>query len=157
MMAALWHDRSPFERRVLGALAAFCVVALVIALGWLPLERTRTRLKAEIPTLRASIAALERQADEVRRLRALPAAAPSPAEPLASLTTAAGAGTPPGAQLSVLDGKTVVLTGADVAFGTLLEWIASAQATQGLRVQAAHIEALPAAGRVRAELKLARP
>jgi len=156
MMAALWHDRSPFERRVLGALAAFCVVALVIALGWLPLERTRTRLKAEIPTLRASIAALERQADDVRRLRALPAAAPSPAEPLASLTNAGGS-TPPGAQLSVLDGKTVVLTGADVAFGTLLEWIASAQATQGLRVQAAHIEGLPAAGRVRAELKLARP
>ena len=156
MMAALWHDRSALERRVLGALAALCAVALVIAFGWLPLDRTRTRLKAEIPALRASIAVLERQADEVRRLRALPAAAPSPAEPLASLTTAGGR-TPPGAQLSVLDGKTVVLTGADVAFGALLEWIASVQAAQGLRVQTAHIEALPAAGRVRAELKLARP
>ena len=93
----------------------------------------------------------------MRRLRALPAVAASPAEPLASLTTAASGRTLPGAQLSVLDGKTVALTAADVAFGALLEWIASVQATQGLRVQAAHIEALPAAGRVRAELKLARP
>jgi len=155
-MMAWWHDRSPFERRVLGALAALCAVALFVAFGWLPLERTRTRLKAEVPALRASIAALERQADEVRRLRALPAVAGSPAEPLASLTTAGGR-TLPGAQLSVLDGKTVILTAADVAFGALLEWIASVQAAQGLRVQAAHIEALPAAGRVRAEVKLARP
>jgi len=45
----------------------------------------------------------------------------------------------------------------DVAFGALLEWLAAVQASQALRVREARLEALPAAGRVRGELKLTRP
>lgn len=156
MKSALWEDRSPRERVVIGALAALAAVALLAAFAWLPLERARARLKAELPALRASLAALELQAAEAKRLRALPPAQKS-SEPLVSLATAAGGRALPGAQITVLDGKTLVVTGADIAFGALLEWLASVQASQGLRVQNAHVEALPAAGRVRAELRLARP
>jgi type II secretory pathway component PulM len=38
----------------------------------------------------------------------------------------------------------------------LLDWLATAQAAHGLRVESARIEALPTPGRVRAELTLAR-
>ena len=61
-----------------------------------------------------------------------------------------------GAQFSVLDDRRVRVTGADVSFAALLEWLRNAQATHGVRVESARLEALPASGRVRAELLLAR-
>jgi len=50
----------------------------------------------------------------------------------------------------------VRVSGADVAYGALLEWLGAAQASHGLRVESAKLDALPAAGRVRAELVLTR-
>lgn len=155
--ARFWRERSAAERRILVLVALVAGVAALAAFVWLPLERKHARLASELPGLRASVATLERQADEVRRLRALPARSAAPAEPLASLVTAAGGTSLPGAQFSVLDGRTLAITASDVAFGALLEWIAAAQASQGLRVQSAHIEALALPGRVRAEVRLARP
>ncbi len=149
-----WQARSPGERRAATFAVGLIALLLVATLVWLPLERSRARLEAELPRLRASIAGLQRDADEVRRLRALPAAAPVAGTPLASLATNAGglAGT----QMTVLDEGRVRLTGADVSFGALLEWLGNAQATHGMRVESARLDALPAAGRVRAELVLAR-
>ena len=59
-------------------------------------------------------------------------------------------------QLAVLDEARVRLRADDVAFTALLDWLTTAQAAHGLRVQSARIEALPAAGRVRADLTLTR-
>jgi len=50
----------------------------------------------------------------------------------------------------------VRLSGEDIAFGSLLDWVATAQAAHGLRVESAKIESLALPGRVRAELTLAR-
>ena len=152
MMRSLWRDRSERDRLWIVRIGALAGVALLAAL-WLQAERTRERLAIELPQLRGSIAALERDAEEVRRLRAMPAASPAAATPLASLATNAGG--VPGAQIVVLDERRVRLTGADVAFATLLEWLGNARATHGMRVEAARLESL-APGRVRAELTLAR-
>lgn len=156
LAARAWTDRSPRERTAIAWIAGIAVVALFIAYAWLPLERARTRLSTQLPELRVSLATLEREADEVRRLRARPPVAATTAEPLVSIATAAGGNPLPGARISVLDGRTLVVSGSDVAFGALLEWLASVQARQGLRVESARIEALPARGRVRAELRLSR-
>ena len=149
-----WQARSLGERRAARIAAALLALLLVATLVWLPLERSRARLEAELPRLRASIAGLQRDADEVRRLRALPAAAPTTGAPLASLATNGGGLL--GAQMTVLDERRVRLTGADVSFGALLEWLGNAQATHGMRVESARLDALTAPGRVRAELVLAR-
>jgi general secretion pathway protein M len=151
-----WNARSRPERRALAVAAGTLAILLVFALAWLPLERARTRLAAEAPQLRASIDALQRDADEVKRLRALPAAgAPGTAPaPLATLATNGGGLT--GSQMVVLDDKRVRLTGADVSFAALLEWLRNAQATHGMRVDSARLDALPAPGRVRAEMVLSR-
>ena len=140
---------------VLAACAALAVVALVAVEG----QRTRSRLDAELPRLRASIAALDRDAAEVKRLRALPVAPgaagqQSPGAPLATLATNGGG--LQGAQVSILDDRRVKVSGGDVGFGSLLEFLQNAQVTHGMRVENARIEALPTAGRVRAELLLAR-
>jgi type II secretory pathway component PulM len=149
-----WHARNRRERRVLGTAGALAALALVVALVWLPLERSRSRLAGELPRLRASIAALERDAEEVRRLRAAPAVAPAAGTPLATLATNGGGLA--GATMQVLDERRVRLAGADVSFAALLEWLRNAQATHGMRVESARLDALPAAGRVRAEIFLAR-
>ena len=151
MMGAL----SPRQRRVaivLAAVAGLAVLALVAVEG----QRTRTRLDAELPRLRASIAALERDAAEVKRLRAMPPATARPNAPSPLATLATNGGGLPGAQISVLDERRVKVSGSDVGFGSLLEFLQNAQVTHGMRVESARLEALPAAGRVRAELLLAR-
>jgi general secretion pathway protein M len=156
-VASLWHSRSPRERSLVAAGLAVLGIMLIFALVWLPLERARLRLAAELPELRASLAALERNGDEVKRLRALPATIPANPAPLAPLIAAnAWARELPGVQLTVPDEKHVRLTGEDIGFGALLDWLATAQAAHGLRVESARIEALRAPGRVRAELTLAR-
>jgi general secretion pathway protein M len=152
--ASYWQTRAPRERRAMAIGAGAIVLALLVALVWLPLERKRNRLLAELPALRASIASLEDDAGEVRRLRALPPVAQARNTPLAELAANASL---PGAQVSLLDAKRVKVSGADVGFAALLEWLADAEGAHGVHVEAARLEALPAAGRVRAELTLARP
>lgn len=148
-----WLRRSPKERFALAALGAFVAFVLVAAFAWLPLERARQASLAQLPALRASLAALERDAREVQRLRALPKAeAGAAAQPLASLATNAGGLA--GAQITVIDAKRVRLVANDVAFTGLLEWLRNAQATHRMRVALAHLEALPAPGRVKGELTL---
>lgn len=149
-----WYDDRPErERRVIGWALAVVFLALI---AWLYVanERTRTRLEGELPRLRASIATLEKEADEVRRLRAMPAVQPQATTPLASLATAGGG--IPGAQINVVDDKRVRLTGGDVAFASLLEWLNNARASHGMRVESARLEALASPGRVRADLTLSR-
>ena len=153
-MRTWYANRSPRDRRVLAIVAGVAAALLLLALG-LQAQRSRDRVAAELPALRASIKALEQGAEEAKRLRALPAAQPGAATPLASLATNAGGVA--GAQVSVLDERRVRLAGADVNFATLLEWLGAARATHGMRVESARIEALAAPGRVRAEMVLARP
>jgi type II secretory pathway component PulM len=147
-----WSARGARERRVIGAAVVTLALAAALVL-WLDAERTRARLAGELPRLRASIAALERDAAEVQRLRAMPAVQAGGASPLVTLATNGGG--LPGARISVLDDRRVKVTG-EIAFGSLLEWLRNAQATHGMRVEQARLEALSAPGRVRADLLLSR-
>jgi type II secretory pathway component PulM len=151
LLERLRRDRSEREMRALAWGAAAVALVLVYALAWLPLERARARLAAELPALRASAEAMQRQADEVRRLRALPPAANQQA-PVSAL-----AATPPaGAQVTALDPKRVRVSASDAAFTTLLEWIVAAQASHGLHVESARLDALATPGRVKADIVLSR-
>lgn len=152
-----WQSRNPRERAFLIAVAALALLLMVVAFVWLPLERSRKALRAELPRLEAATATMQRQADEVKRVRALPAAAPAAPTPLATVVASGTiARNLPGTQLTVADERRVRLVAADVPFGALLEAIVAAQAAHGLRVDTARIDALPAAGRVRAELLFTR-
>jgi len=153
-IAHAWQGRNARERRVIGLVVAVAAIVLLVVFAWLPLERSRARLAEELPRLRASIAALERDAEEVKRLRATPPASPPAAAPLAALATNSGGLA--GSQMQVLDERRVRLVGTDVSFAGLLEWLRNAQATHGMRVESAKVDALPAPGRVRAELVLTR-
>jgi general secretion pathway protein M len=151
-----WTRRPESERRMVAAIATVVAVILFATFAWIPLERSRARLEREVPELRAAVAALRKDADEVARLRALPPIAAASATPVAGL--AAGALAPPaGARLAPVDARRLKLDAADIGFTPLVHWLASAPAAQGLRVESARIEALATSGRVRAEITLARP
>lgn len=154
MSLAIWDARSSAERRNLVSAAVVIAIVLVLALVWLPLERARERLSAQMPGVRASIVALRRDADEVKRLRSMPANAPRAVTPLATLATNGGGLA--GATITALDERRVKVSGGDVGFGALLEWLRNAQQTHGMRVESARLDALPTTGRVRAELILTR-
>jgi type II secretory pathway component PulM len=147
-----WDTRAERERRAIawGAGAAFLALAVVL---WVDAERSRARLAAELPRLRASIAALERDADEVQRIKAMTPVQPAARSPLVTLATNSGG--LPGASITLLDERRVRVTG-EIGFGALLEWLRNSQATHGMKVEAARIEALAAPGRVRADLTLSR-
>ena len=49
-VASLWHSRSARERSLATAGVAVLGVMLVVALVWLPLERTRQRLLPTFPS-----------------------------------------------------------------------------------------------------------
>lgn len=157
-LRARW-DHLSRGQRLLVAIVAGAIAIAVMLVAWVESERTRARLDAELPRLRASIAALEHDAAEVKRLRALPVA-PAAAQRQSAgaqlATLATNSGGLQGAQISVLDERRVKVSGGDIAFGSLLEWLQNAQVTHGMRVESARLEALPAAGRVRAELLLTR-
>ena len=147
---AWWRGRPARERRVLAIGAGVVALLLFVGLVWVPVARTHARIERELPALRASLETLSQQAREVQRLRALPAAQTSGGAAAGSLPTLVGA------QVSIPSPGRVRLAASDVAFSALLDWLAAAEAAQALHVESAHIEALPTAGRVRAELTLAR-
>lgn len=155
---AFWLSRSPRERAVL-AWAGLCVAAILLfALAWLPMERTRARLAQELPALRASLAEMHTQADEVKALRALPARDAAPATPLATLVASGSLSQGlPGSRIATLDARRASLTVDDASWARLVEWLHWAGAAHGLAVEEAIVEALPAADRVRARLVLSAP
>jgi type II secretory pathway component PulM len=136
--------------------AGAAALLLFIAFAWLPLERARARLEREVPELRATVAALDRDAAEVGRLRSMPPVAKDAGAPLAALASGS-IPVPPGTRLTLVDPGHVRLAGEDASFGALLEWLSATAPAQGLHVEAARIEALAAPGRVRADLTLSRP
>ena len=146
-----WARRSPPERRALSIGGAIVAVALFWALAWLPLERTRGRLEVEVPRLRVQVAGLQRDADEVQRLRILPGASDAAAAGSAAAALAA----PAGARLVPADDRHLRLSSDDIAVTALLDWLAAAQG-RGLHVERARLQALTMAGRVRADIVLAR-
>ena len=156
---AWWAARPARERAILAGGGAALVAVLLFALAWLPMERTRTRLAAELPALRASLAEMRAQAEEVKALRALPARkAGAASQPLSTLVASGSlAQELPGARLSVLGAKRLRLAVDDASWTRLVEWIAGAGAAHGLSVEEATVDALPATGRVRADLVLAAP
>ena len=158
-LLAQWRGRSPRERLVIGAVGLVVLAAIAWAFLWLPMDRHRARLETELPALRASVVQMRAQAVEVKRLKATtPRTQAANPAPLASLLSAGTlAQGLPGARLAPVDGKRVRLAVDDASWPRLVEWVSAAQSLHGLTAEAATVEALPAAGRVKAEFVLAAP
>lgn len=153
----LWESRSPRERIVAAVLAA--IVAAVLY-AWLvqSAERARAQLRASVAKLRTEAVRVEQQAAEFERLRALPRAQASTTD-LHSLVQAhaASAGLDRAlVRIDAQDKDQVQVSFGAVAFSDWLSWISSLQ-SQRVRLDACRIEALSTPGMASVKATLVRP
>lgn len=152
----LWQARSPRERIVLVALAVVTLGALYVSFLQ-SAEQARARLASSVLALRESAARLDRQAGEVRRLRAAPPPTVSRSDLRSVVRNQVGASGLSSAlgRLDAPDSDHVVVSFGAVAFSQWLQWVAALQAQQ-VRLATCRIVALSAPGMVSVTATLER-
>jgi general secretion pathway protein M len=159
-LRAAWAARQPRERLFLVALAIFIAGALLVQGVW-SARNDSARLRKQIPQLRMQAEVMQRQANELRQLQALPKPASAALEGnalLAAAGTAAkvgGLGVAP-AQLQ-LEGPRQVRLRATLPFDRWLEWIAVVQADLRLRLVRCQVDGTADPGLVNIDALLAVP
>jgi len=158
-LRALWNARQPRERLFLVAMAGFLACAL-LAQGLWSAHNARTRLHRQIPQLRQQAEVVQRQAGEVRQLKAQPinvAAQEGPALISAAMSAAGGVGltlTPGQLQL---EGSRQVRLRASLAFDPWLEWVAVLQRDARLHLVRCRVETGDRPGIVKVDVLFALP
>ncbi len=130
-LTARWSALNDRQRGIAMWSGVALLALLFIALVWLPLDRAQRSLNDRLPMLRAQHAALQRDAEEVRRLKTLPA--PS--------TTAAGRQPDANSLRTVFAGAEVTAIGSGryrivMADGRFARWLDSVRALNGQLVVA---------------------
>lgn len=142
----VWESRSPLERSIIATLAV--VIGALLYL-WLvqSAQHARTRLGMVVADLRAQAIGLDRDANEIARLRAARTIAPAQSDLRYRMQARIAASGLSHALVSMesVDAHQVKLVFAPVAFA---DWLAFADTLQSqhIRLDAARIEAVPAPG-----------
>jgi general secretion pathway protein M len=150
--AQRWSMLDRRQRSVIFAGSGILIVALLFAYVWLPLQNSRSDNAARLPELRARLAEMQRQSEELQRIRAVaPAAAslrPLDAQALRSAFT--------GSQVSVtaLDRQRFRLAAADTGYAVWIDDLNHLQTQSAARVEEATLSALAQPGRIRVEATL---
>lgn len=148
-----WQQLAPRERGLIAWGGAGLMLALGYAYLWLPLDAERHKLRAALPSLRASAAQMQVQADEVLRLKAL-AVAPVSGAALQSALQQAAQDTGQGAkapQFGMLDERRVSAAWPAISFDAWSVLVAKLQNSQRIRLESVAVEALPEPGMVRVQ------
>ncbi len=144
----IWQSRSPRDRLLIAILAA--VVAAVLYL-WLvqSAQRARTQLDASLSVLRAQAIRLDQDATELERVRAMPvpAAAQTDLRTLIQARAEAAGLARALVRIDAADANQVQVVFGAVAFAEWLAWVASLQAER-IRLDTGRIEALSTPGMV---------
>lgn len=156
-LGEFWAGRSGRERVVLlGGITLALLLALVFLL-WEPGLSARKSLAATLPRLRAQLADMRWQREEIAALRQRLGAAPRRGD-LAELLRASAAATSFSKSTPRIDplpsGK-AQLRGEEVDFDAWLAWVASLQRELGIRLDACTISAATQPGRVQVQARFA--
>jgi general secretion pathway protein M len=147
--AQRWSILSGRQRSVIVAGAVILIVALLFAYVWLPIQRSRADNTARLPELRAALAEMQRQAEELQRIRAVPPAAAA-LRPLDAQALRAAFN---GSQVVVtaLDRQRFGLAIADTGYAVWIDELNRLQAQSAARIEAAALSALAQPGRIKVE------
>ncbi len=147
--AQRWSILSRRQRSVIIAGTGILIVALLFAYVWLPLQHSRSDNAARLPELRAALAEMQRQAEELQRIRSVPPAAAS----LRPLDAQALRGAFTGSQVVVtaLDRQRFRLAVADTGYAAWIDELNRLQAQSAARVEEATLSGLPQPGRIKVE------
>ena len=136
-----WRRLDLRQQRTLGAGALLLVVAVLFAYLWLPAVRERERLAARLPQLRAQLALMQQQADEIRRLTSTSLIAPAPptAADTATLQSAFGEG----ARASTEPNRAFRVVIPRIAYATWWDRLGDVQSRHQLDLLSLSLQALP--------------
>lgn len=155
VIAAFWSERSGRERAVLLIAAALVISAALYAFLWAPGLAARASLSATLPRLRAQLADMRLQREEIGALRKRPNAGSGRGD-LANLLRASAAGSPFAKAVQRLDALPnggVQFLAEPVAFDAWLDWLERLQREFGVRIEFGSIRALDGPGLVRVEAR----
>ena len=144
-----WSVLSGRQRSVIAAGAAILIVALLFAYVWLPLQHSRSDNAARLPELRAALAGMQRQTEELQRIRAVPPAAASLRPLDAQALRAAFTGSQ--VVVTALDRQRFGLAIADTGYAVWIDELNRLQAQSAARVEDATLSALTQPGRIKVE------
>ena len=144
----LWESRSPRDRAMIAVLAAVVGAALYLSLVQ-SAYRARTQLGSSVSVLRAQALRLDADANELARVRAVPAPAVPQTDLRTQVQAQAGAAGLARALLRIdaRDADQVQVVFGSVAFADWLAWVATLQ-EQHIRLDTGRIEALTTPGLV---------
>ncbi len=154
-----WAGRQPRERVLLLIAAGLIVFTLLLAIVYLPLQRHRAALSAQVVQAELDLLAARRYADEIRSAGPQSTAAALPG-PDRSLLALVDEGLREAGLTSVLariepeGDKRVRLWLEDAPFNSLIAWLERASAEQGVRLIDASVDRDLAPGLVSVRLTL---
>lgn len=152
-----WDGRVARERRAIALAVLALSPLLAYFLLWQPAHVANTRLRADVPVMRAQAVRLHAQAGEVEMLRHSPHPAVLDANALKLAVEASAVRHQMREAITTLDAqepRAVRITFSSVSFEQWLHWLRDLQQEQHVRAESAGIAALPQAGMVRVSATL---
>ena len=152
-MRQWWIGLSRRERIATAAAAALVALAVIFLAGIEPAWRSRAKLSADLPRLRAEAAELDQLAAEAKRLKLRTRTLESPEQTRATLTRFLGEKGVNGAQIRE-EGERVIVSAKRIDAAAWLAWLKDTTSELPLRIAAARISRV-GTGLVDAEVTLA--
>lgn len=152
-MRQWWIGLSRRERIATGVAAALVLLTLVFLIGIEPAWRTRAKLGADLPRLRAQAAELDQLAAEAKKLKLRTRTLESPEQTRAALTRFLSEKGVNGAQIRD-EGERVVVSAKRIDAAAWLAWLKDTTNELPLRIAAARMSKV-GTGMVDAEVTLA--
>lgn len=127
-----WHARNPREQKLLVMMLSLSLLALVWTV-WDSQSAAKARLSLALPQARTQLEEMQNQANELSRLRSLPARQKLDILPL--LEALGQMAKVHQVNLTIKENKQQIeIQGESVDFNAWVAWLAEAQTTYGLRV-----------------------
>lgn len=152
-MKQWWIGLSRRERIATSVAAALVVLTLIFLVGIEPAWRTRVKLGADLPRLRAQAAELDQLAAEAKKLKLHTRTLESPEQTRAALTRFLGEKGLSGAQMRE-EGERVIVSAKRIDAAAWLAWLKDTTNELPLRIAAARMSKV-GTGMVDAEVTLA--
>ena len=138
--AQRWHGLERRQRQIIVGGAGVAIIALLFAYVWLPLERERAQLATHLPQLRARLADMQRQAEEIKLVRSAPPVAITTRALDAQALRAAFSGSE--VTVSALGNQRFKLLIAATAYSTWIDELKRLQSQSAVRVDEATLISL---------------
>ena len=146
-----WLGLGRRERAMAAVAAAFALLAVLYLVALEPAWKTRARLDAELPRLRAQAEEIQALAQEAKRLTSRGMAVESAAAAKAALEQALAQANLGGARVAVLDERRISVSAKDVPVSQWLAWAEQSARESRLRIAAIRIARTPVRAVVDAE------